>query len=282
MTKKVRIGIAAMGLFIGVSQNARAQTLLNGGFETTTNGKGQLSYNTALTGWTVPSGGYAFLFGSGTADTTGAVGQYGTIKLWGPNDGSANGLTASSPNGGNFVALDGAFQEQPIQQTVTGLTVGNKYAVSFYWAGAQQSGFTGATQEQFKVSFGGDTQSTALLDNANHGFTGWQAQTFHVHRPFHQSGAVVSGGRHTERRTPVLPAGRRIRRPGAGTDGSGRAVYRRCRLRRFRPAASAFREIREVRPAFTQASARRCNGPKRFHLASGRCNGNISTEDTFR
>ena len=167
-----------MGLFMGISLNARAQTLLNGGFEKTTNGNGQLSYNTTATGWTVPSGGYAFLFASGTADTTGAVGQDGNLKLWGPNDGSANGMPTSSPNGGNFVALDGAFQVQPIQQTVTGLTVGNKYAVSFYWAGAQQAGFNGKTQEQFKVSFGGDTQSTALLDNADHGFTGWQAQTF--------------------------------------------------------------------------------------------------------
>ncbi len=178
MTKKVKIGSAVMGLFIGMSGVARAQTLLNGGFEATTNGNGQLSYNTTATGWTVPSGGYAFLFASGTADTTGAVGQYGTVKLWGPNDGSANGMPVSSPNGGNFVALDGGFQIQPIQQTVTNLIVGNKYAVSFYWAGAQQLGRSGATKEQFKVSFGGDMQSTALLDNAEHGFTGWQAQTF--------------------------------------------------------------------------------------------------------
>ena len=163
---------------LGSSSEARAKDLItNGGFEQTTSGPGQFDYQTKATGWTSASSSYNFIFGSGTADTTGSPGQYGNIKLWGPGTGSANGLPASSPNGGNFVAADGAFNTGPIQQTISGLTVGDTYAVSFFWAGAQQSGFTGPTTEQWNVSLGSQSQSTAVVSNASHGFTGWMQQT---------------------------------------------------------------------------------------------------------
>ena len=79
------------------------------------------------------------------ADTTGATGIDGLVKLWGPGDGSANGL-GLSPNGGNFLAVDpsyrGAGREQsnPITQLLTGLTPGKEYAVTFWYAGAEQEG----------------------------------------------------------------------------------------------------------------------------------------------
>lgn len=171
--KKVMTGIAGLALFIGVTGSGLAQ-IQNGGFESTTFGNGQLGYNTDATHWTI-SGGYTFLFAPGTADTTGAVGQYGGIKLWGPGTGSANGLT-SSPDGGNFIAGDGAFQVAPIKQTLTGLTIGQNYNVSFYWAAAQQSGYTGATTDQWQVTFGGaPAQSTSVYNLPSHGFSGWQS-----------------------------------------------------------------------------------------------------------
>jgi hypothetical protein len=150
----------------------------NGSFELTTGGtSGQVDNTVTLNNWST-NNGYIFVFNSGTADTTGANGQYGNLTLWGPGNGSANGLPASSPDGGNFVASDGAFQTEALFQTITGLTPGDEYTVSFYWAGAQQSGFTGPTTEQFEVSFGAQTQSTAIVNNANHGFTGWQQDSF--------------------------------------------------------------------------------------------------------
>ncbi len=161
---------------LGGGANA-TNLVVNGGFETTTAGPGQLGYNTDATGWTVAGGGYTFLFASGTADTTGSTGQYGGLTLWGPNNGSANGLPASSPDGGNFVAEDGAFQVVPIQQTVNGLVAGDKYTVRFWWGGAQQNGFTGPTTEQFVVNLGDQSQSTVVLDNLNHGFTGWKHES---------------------------------------------------------------------------------------------------------
>jgi hypothetical protein len=154
---------------------AHADLITNGSFETNT-GTGQLGFNTNATGWT--TNGYNFLFAPGTADTSGATGQYGNLQLWGPGNGAANGLPASSPDGGFYVAADGAFNVGPIQQTLTGLTAGNQYTVGFWWAGAQQSSFTGATTEQWDVTFGNQTQSTAVVNNANHGFTGWMYDSF--------------------------------------------------------------------------------------------------------
>ena len=127
-----------------------------------------------VTGWA--TNGYNFVFTPGSADTSGANGEYGFLGLWGPGDGSANGLPATSPAGGNYLAFDGAYATGPLTQTVSGLTPGQRTYVSFYWAAAQQYGYTSSTTEQFQVSLGGDTQSTAVLDNPNHGFSGWRQQ----------------------------------------------------------------------------------------------------------
>src|SRR5579871_1461821 len=176
---------AVTGLtFMTLAVSAQALNLItNGSFEQTTNGPNlQFDLLTQATGWSSPTtaGGdaYNFIFSPGAADTAGANGQYGNLQLWGPNNGSNNGLPATSPDGGNYVAADGAFQTAPITQVVNGLTPGADYTVSFYWAGAQQSGFSGATTEKWQVSLGAQTQSTPILDNADHGFTGWQLASF--------------------------------------------------------------------------------------------------------
>jgi hypothetical protein len=162
---------------------AHANLVANGDFETsagfngnTTNG-GQIGYNTNVSGWTV-SGGYGFVFTPGSADSVNGVpGQYGGLALWGANNGGLNAITAS-PTGGNFVGLDGAFQQAPLQQTVNGLVAGNTYALTFYWAGAQQYTYSGATTESFTVSLGGQTLNTATVNDASHGFTGWTKVVF--------------------------------------------------------------------------------------------------------
>ena len=146
--------------------------VVNGDFEFTSNGVGQIDARTKATGWT--SKGYNFLFAAGTADTTGT---YGGLTLWGPANGSKNGLK-DSPTGGNFLAADGAYGVAPIYQTITGMTVGQQYILNFDWAGAQQNGFSGANSEQWIVSLGKQTISTATYNNTNHGFSGWMHETF--------------------------------------------------------------------------------------------------------
>ena len=152
---------------------AFANSFTNGGFEILTNGPGQLTTNTVATGWTVANGGYTFAFAPGTADTTGSNGQYGNLSLWGPVNGAANGLPSTSPSGGNFIAFDGAFQVQPLNQVITGLTIGKTYSVGFDYGFAQQFGFNGDTIQDWSVSFAGVTQTTASYNLPDHGFSGW-------------------------------------------------------------------------------------------------------------
>jgi len=176
------MGITAAALLMAASAAQATDLVVNGGFETTTNGGGQLGFNTNATGWT--TNGYNFLFTSGTADDPGVTGSDGNLKLWGPGGGvrysaySNKGLPASSPAGGNYVAADGAYEVGAITQTINDLTIGDEYAVSFYWAGAQQSGFTLATTEGWDVSLGSTTQDTTIVHDVSLGFTGWQYQTF--------------------------------------------------------------------------------------------------------
>ena len=95
-------------------------------------------------------------------------GSAGSLSLWS----GANGL-GPSPDGGNYIGADGAFEVGAISQTLTGLTAGTNYTVGFYWGGAQQSGFNGTTTEQWLVSLGNQTLSTNIVTDDSHGFTGW-------------------------------------------------------------------------------------------------------------
>jgi hypothetical protein len=188
MISKSTIFAAVVGLalsFAGAGANA-TNLVTNGSFETLSNGIGQIGYNgnSLLSGWTNGSYdgnsshiGYNFVYSAGSADTTGANGVSGNVKLWGPGDGSNNGLPATSPDGGNYIAADGAYQTAPISQTINGLTSGTQYTVSFWYAGAQQQGFDGVTTEKWLVSLGGQQLSTATLTDPSHGFTGWQYAT---------------------------------------------------------------------------------------------------------
>jgi len=170
---------AVLALAVTVTAAHADPILLNGSFEQTltptSSQFGSAFPSQQLTGWN--TSGYNFVFLPGTADTTGAVGVGNPVRFWGPGNGSNNGL-GPSPNGGNFVAIDGVFQPGPLNQTVTGLTVGSPVTVSFYYAGAQQYGFDGPTTDAMQVSLGSQTFTTSVLDIANHGFSGWQSASF--------------------------------------------------------------------------------------------------------
>jgi hypothetical protein len=178
------VSIAAIMAVLAFGASAHAGNLVaNGGFESTTNGPGLINYDTTLKGWTMPSGGYTFVgtaaqFIAGVPD-----GEFSTanspvtLSLWSQANGGLDTL-AASPTGGNFIGQDGAWEDQPVQQTINGLTVGKQYTVGFYWAGAQQTGYYSQTTESWQVSLGGDTQSTAILSNMSEGFTGWQHDEF--------------------------------------------------------------------------------------------------------
>jgi hypothetical protein len=157
----------------------------NGGFEEGT-GVGQIDAvgGVTLAHWSSPWG-YNFVMAEGKGDSDGAnIPAYGApLRLWGLNNpaGGAQGATALqiSNNGGNFIANDGDYGQQALTQLITGLLVGHTYAVNFEWAAAQQFGFDGPTTEQWNVSLGQQTQSTAVYQNAEHSSSSWMQETFH-------------------------------------------------------------------------------------------------------
>jgi hypothetical protein len=189
--------IASLGLFGGAAwaatnlvQNgsfALLTTQASAEFGTTNNG---YTPSQQISNWT--TSGYNFVFLPGTADTSGATGQYNTtatlaspgLRLWGPNDGGVStGTTiASSPTGGNYIAADGAFEVSAITQTIAGLEAGQKYNLSFAWAGAQQYSFTGDTTDNWAVSLGtvspsNPAQTTSTVALPSQSFTGWMTQS---------------------------------------------------------------------------------------------------------
>ena len=180
--KMAAVTVGAASAFAFAPAPAHATPVIsNGSFETTT-ATSSTEFGTRYGGaqtvanWT--TGGYNFLFKSGTADTTGAANEYGApLKLWGPGNGSANDLPAASPDGGNFIGADGAFGQAAIQQTITGLDVNSIASITFYWAGAQQYNYDGKTTEAWQVTLGNETHSTLVANNNTHGFTGWQKAT---------------------------------------------------------------------------------------------------------
>ena len=190
-----RAALPAIVLFFAAGRADATLSFTNGDFSSFSNattglpsqlGNSGTGGYTSLTGWNVGTGStglLAFLIASGTADTTGShdVRFNDTFNLWGTNDGGLNAIPASSPNGGNYVALDAdsTYSGTGISQKLGGLVVGQKYAVTFYWAAAQQLGFDGATTESIQVGFGTNTpQSTATYNLASHAFSGWMSQTF--------------------------------------------------------------------------------------------------------
>ena len=191
-------GVSAAALLM-LAPTAHATSLVtNGSFEANAGSSCSLGTSGCATDW--GSSGYNFLFiNANSAQTT----PIDTVALWGPLSGSANGF-GPSPDGGAFIGLDGDFASGPVTQTISGLTAGDTYAVSFYWAAAQQSGFNGPTVQAMNVCLGstgetyfntgsqplsggnnnpsnincsGSGASTANFDLASHAFSGWEYET---------------------------------------------------------------------------------------------------------
>ena len=174
------------------------QSLSYSGSKTLTTLYGQFGTGTGstltLANWSTT--GYSFVYAPGTADagtTTGAnsgaaneaPGQYntssgyGSTYLWGANNGGLSTFTAyPGPANENFLASDGAYEVAAVSQIINGLTVGQLYAVKFYWAAAQQQNFSGATTENWTATLGSQSFTTSTYNLASKSFSGWMPQTF--------------------------------------------------------------------------------------------------------
>jgi hypothetical protein len=82
-----------------------------------------------------------------------------------------------SPDGGNAYAADGAHEVGIMDQTISGLTVGQTYQLSFYQASMEQTGYTGSFTGNWEVGFGNQIQFSQNMNNPSQTYTGWTQQT---------------------------------------------------------------------------------------------------------
>ena len=158
-------GILAMTLTLVAAGNVDAANLVvNGDFEDSSVTAGnKFFFSGNVTGWTSGSGLNA-ICSPGTA-TTNFLAVY-------------PGFPSTSPVGGNFVEADGdpSFSAT-ISQSISGLTVGQKYDVTFWQAAGQQDTFLGPTTEQWKVGLGSEYHYSHQYQLPQ-GATGpWELQT---------------------------------------------------------------------------------------------------------
>ncbi len=146
--------------------SAAPNLVTNGSFEMTTM-PGQQHFDGDVVGW---SGGG--VNGLTYLDPAGAAGANGSkLQVYGP-------FPSSSPDGGNFVEADGeAAYDHAITQTINGLTIGDKYDLTFDQAAGQQINFTGPTTEQWAVSLGSATQHSSKYSLPQGGVGAWEAQS---------------------------------------------------------------------------------------------------------
>jgi Protein of unknown function (DUF642)/PEP-CTERM motif len=185
MNMKIIAGAFALAaLAFGHSAQATQINLVtNGNFDqssyTTNNQFGTGFGGQGVTGWT-GGNGYQLYFVNGTATVDSANSQYDN----GYNTGSEKFYTMpGSPTGGtgNFVALDGdqtSGIQGSISQTITGLTIGASYTVTFDWATGQLQSRSGATTDNVNVSFGNQNFTTQTISDASQSSTPWLQQSF--------------------------------------------------------------------------------------------------------
>ena len=158
--------IPAIAFAFLVAGLARANLVTNGGFELYTGSAPKDYFSNVLpTDWT--GGLFDTIDAPGTADDVSSPG----LPVY-------PGFPATSPAGGNFVQSDSTpTLSLPITQTISGLSAGQSYNLSFYQAAGQELNGSGATTDQWQVSLGSQTQFSALMSIPQGGMFPWTPQT---------------------------------------------------------------------------------------------------------
>ncbi len=188
LKKLSMIALPAIALMVGVSGRAEAgfEFVKNGSFEKSQFG----TLSTELTNANYNAGGitgsgvddwanegsntYNIWWNAATAKTVNARSQYPgePQKL----NAAFNGV---APDGKYIMGLDGdSGVRGALSQSITGLTAGQKYKVSFSWAGIQLSNRRGDTTDRLDVSLGAQSFSTATINVPDQGFSGWMQKSF--------------------------------------------------------------------------------------------------------
>lgn len=144
----MRVSVISIALVAGLAASpAFAVNLItNGDFTSLTNGLGQITDGagvTSATGWS--TAGYNAVLSVADQGVNTVYGA-NNLSLWDAANGGANSWNGLAPVG-NILAMDGDFPGNTgdVRQTVSGLTVGKSYTLTFGYAFAQQAGFNGNT-----------------------------------------------------------------------------------------------------------------------------------------
>jgi len=175
---------------LAMPASAATNLVKNGGFEQNT-GPGVVSGNGGYYQQTTISDWYYYF---PTSSPLAGVDTYAhsitntsqAIQFWGAAPGYQNGNGfQASPTGGYFWASDGAPDYRvALLQDIAGLTIGEKYDLSFDFAFGQEAcpgnWCNGATNQRWDVWFGNETYTTGGNVVQEHGFAGWfkSAHTF--------------------------------------------------------------------------------------------------------
>jgi len=182
--KSTLLSLSAVAALSAGVAHASTNLVTNGNFESTTNGTNKelsshvlgatddnYSHRTTLSGWTSSNGndgGYNFVLDSSIFTTNSSA-----IAL----RSAGNGITGSG-YGNNVFASDGLYYPGTLSQSISGLTTGGVYTLTFSYALAQQAGFDTANPDDYwKVGFGTDTKNSTSLSIADGGFSGWKTAT---------------------------------------------------------------------------------------------------------
>jgi hypothetical protein len=189
---KALFSALALSAAISTSAIAAPNLVVNGGFENVTTSETtgfEINYagtvdnwNSAVSGSNTSGVAFNLLFPSATAaslspNTRYVAGerQYLAVENYG----------GASPNGGNFIALDGDSNYNGyLYQNISGLTVGQTYKLTFSWAATQFDNRVGETTERVAFNLG-DTynfdpltsQTTATVGGPTHYWNGWNTVT---------------------------------------------------------------------------------------------------------
>lgn len=173
--KQIILVAAAIAGFSSVAAQAATNLVKNGDFETVSGyGKFESKFSDSLTvaNWTAD--GYNFIFNN---STNGA----GGVSLWSPTNGgisTSGAKSLTSPTGGNFFAGDTNYFPGKLEQSISNLTVGGTYSLTFSYAAAQQVIGRKADDDMYwTVGLGTQTHTTTAINNVGKGFSGWYTTT---------------------------------------------------------------------------------------------------------
>ena len=175
--RRLAIAFLAVGLeLIWLSVAHAGPIVANVGFETVTpnpdgsGGNGQVNYWSLLPGWNTQNIALAFAVGPGQGDALpGLPSTESPWRLWGP-------LGASSPDGGNYLALCGETGYNGSLSQPVPLVPGAGYVLTFWWAVAQQWPYSGAASSGVLAAIAG-ASVTLERHIVAHGFGAWQPVT---------------------------------------------------------------------------------------------------------